>query len=152
MATSTLTVSSAFTTTSGLQPDQSTPISVPILADTQPNYVVQSYMTIPGDQKLPIPSTWTTVTSVQITNLDPTNYIQIIFTGTSGVGAFMCLPPNGGTLAINSAGSFSSYRSGGLGMLNGAYFMDCSNWTLYSISGGGGGVTACLAYVFIAGY
>lgn len=143
MATSTLTVTSTFTRTNGLQADQSTPVSIPVFTDSTPTQVFQQELLLPAagsSVTLPIPSYWATITQVQIVNIDTTGYVALTLNGTSGPIS-IGLAPNGGTFAT------SLYATA----LSGSVAPTPKTWTLKSMASdgttAGAAATNCLIYI-----
>jgi hypothetical protein len=93
MATQVLSVSANFTATNALQPETRTPATLVALSDATPAQQFGTFMTLPASGTLvplPVPSTWSSVGSVFITNQDLTGYAQVIQPGGG-------LPVGGGT-------------------------------------------------------
>lgn len=151
MATSTLTVSSAFTRTNALQPDQSTPVGIPVFSDSTPTQVFQQELLLPAaGVSVPlsglIPTSWTTITQVQVVNIDSTGYISIALNATSGAPA-ISLQPAGGTIATSL---YATTISGGVPANTRAAV---GSWTLKSMSSDGttAGAAATKVYLYVAG-
>ena len=105
MATNSYSSTSTWTPTNALQPDRSTPPTLPVYSDTNPTQVAEFELRLPGSaaQTLGLPPGWTNITQVRIINTDLTNYLNLQFGATAASSVTVVLAPNGGEFNLTQA-------------------------------------------------